>query len=80
MLGLTQQEIAARLREATALLSDSEAIAARLPAEARDAYFELVHYPVAITDAAGDLQVEERADPLPDGAAGWHTIRVSVQA
>jgi DMSO/TMAO reductase YedYZ molybdopterin-dependent catalytic subunit len=34
---------------------------------------------VRATDADGDLQVEERADPLPDGAAGWHTIRVSVQ-
>ncbi len=34
---------------------------------------------VRATDGAGDVQTEERADPLPDGASGWHTIRVSVQ-
>jgi DMSO/TMAO reductase YedYZ molybdopterin-dependent catalytic subunit len=34
---------------------------------------------VRATDAEGDLQTAERADPLPDGASGWHTIRVSVQ-
>lgn len=34
---------------------------------------------VRATDADGELQVEERADPLPDGASGWHTIRISVQ-
>jgi DMSO/TMAO reductase YedYZ molybdopterin-dependent catalytic subunit len=34
---------------------------------------------VRATDGDGELQVEERADPLPDGASGWHTIRVSVQ-
>ena len=33
---------------------------------------------VRATDGDGEVQVEERADPLPDGAAGWHTIRVSV--
>lgn len=46
------------------------------PAEL-DAGFHTIK--VRATDAAGDLQVEERADPLPDGASGWHTIRVSVQ-
>jgi DMSO/TMAO reductase YedYZ molybdopterin-dependent catalytic subunit len=35
---------------------------------------------VRATDGAGELQLEERADPLPDGASGWHTIRVNVQA
>ena len=28
---------------------------------------------------AGEVQTEERVDPLPDGATGWHTIRLLVQ-
>lgn len=34
---------------------------------------------VRSTDGNGDLQTEDRADPLPDGASGWHTIRLNVQ-
>ncbi len=34
---------------------------------------------VRATDGDGELQTEERADPLPDGATGWHTIRLNVQ-
>lgn len=34
---------------------------------------------VRATDGNGDLQTEDRADPLPDGASGWHTIRLNVQ-
>ena len=49
---LNETEIAARLKDCADLLRDSDAIAAKLPAEARDAYFELVGYPVAITAAA----------------------------
>ncbi|HEU5152626.1 MAG TPA: molybdopterin-dependent oxidoreductase [Iamia sp.] len=46
------------------------------PAEL-DAGFHTIK--VRATDGDGELQTEERADPLPDGASGWHTIRVSVQ-
>jgi DMSO/TMAO reductase YedYZ molybdopterin-dependent catalytic subunit len=31
------------------------------------------------TDATGATQPEERAEPFPDGATGWHTIFVSVE-
>ena len=34
---------------------------------------------VRATDGNGDLQTEERASPLPNGASGWHTIRLNVQ-
>ncbi len=30
------------------------------------------------TDANGELQSEERAEPLPDGASGWHSVVVLV--
>lgn len=47
-----------------------------LPVEL-DAGFHTVK--VRATDGGGEVQPEERADPLPDGASGWHTIRLSVQ-
>ena len=34
---------------------------------------------VRATDGDGETQPEERRDPLPDGATGWHTIRVTVE-
>jgi DMSO/TMAO reductase YedYZ molybdopterin-dependent catalytic subunit len=33
---------------------------------------------VRATDSTGAVQPEERVDPFPDGATGWHTITVSV--
>jgi DMSO/TMAO reductase YedYZ molybdopterin-dependent catalytic subunit len=33
---------------------------------------------VRATDGTGQLQTEERAEPIPDGASGWHTIQVRV--
>lgn len=30
------------------------------------------------TDGNGDVQTDERVDPIPDGASGWHTIPVMV--
>jgi hypothetical protein len=47
-----------------------------MPAELDEGFHTIK---VRATDGDGELQVEERADPLPDGASGWHTIRVSVQ-
>ena len=35
---------------------------------------------VRATDGDGETQVEERTEPLPDGATGWHTIRVTVES
>lgn len=35
---------------------------------------------VRATDASGYTQTEELARPAPDGATGWHTIRVTVDA
>ena len=32
------------------------------------------------TDGTGDVQTEERARPIPDGATGWHSIVVLVDA
>ncbi|MFD1812549.1 molybdopterin-dependent oxidoreductase [Rhodococcus gannanensis] len=33
---------------------------------------------VRATDAAGEVQTEDRADPVPDGATGWHSRSVTV--
>ncbi|HLM18169.1 MAG TPA: molybdopterin-dependent oxidoreductase, partial [Acidimicrobiia bacterium] len=35
---------------------------------------------VRATDGTGETQTEERANPAPDGATGWHTVRVNVAA
>jgi DMSO/TMAO reductase YedYZ molybdopterin-dependent catalytic subunit len=35
---------------------------------------------VRATDGTGETQTEERVAPAPDGATGWHTIRVNVAA
>jgi len=51
---LNEAEIDQRLRACAALLRDSDAIAERLPAAARDAYFQLVGYPVGVTAAANE--------------------------
>ncbi|MFT3992246.1 MAG: glycosyl hydrolase 115 family protein [Luteolibacter sp.] len=47
-----EAEAAQRLKAVGELKRDSDALAAKLPANARDAYYELVGYPVAITEAA----------------------------
>lgn len=51
---LNEAEIAARLKACDELLRDSDALSNKLPAEARDAYFELIGYPVGITAAANE--------------------------
>ncbi len=33
---------------------------------------------VRATDGTGETQPEERTEPLPDGATGWHTVRVTI--
>ena len=35
---------------------------------------------VRATDGTGETQTEERARPVPDGAAGWHNVSVRVSA
>jgi DMSO/TMAO reductase YedYZ molybdopterin-dependent catalytic subunit len=35
---------------------------------------------VRATDGTGATQTEQRADPVPDGASGWHTVTVRVTA
>jgi hypothetical protein len=52
--GLNEAEIRERLDACARLLSDSDALSARLPLAARDAYFELVGYPVGIAAAANE--------------------------
>lgn len=51
---MNEAEIHARLKSCADLLRDSDALAERLPAVARDAYFQLVGYPVGITVAANE--------------------------
>lgn len=34
---------------------------------------------VRATDGTGAVQPEERREPLPDGATGWHTVRLTVE-
>jgi DMSO/TMAO reductase YedYZ molybdopterin-dependent catalytic subunit len=31
------------------------------------------------TDGAGELQTDQRADPVPDGASGWQSLMVTVE-
>lgn len=52
---LNEAEIHTRLKSCADLLHDSDALAERLPVVARDAYFQLVGYPVGITAAANEL-------------------------
>jgi hypothetical protein len=35
---------------------------------------------VRATDGTGELQTEQRADPFPNGASGWQTLLVTVDA
>jgi hypothetical protein len=49
---LNESEIHQRLKEVGDLLRDSEALSARLPENARDAFYQLIGYPVAITASA----------------------------
>jgi hypothetical protein len=51
---LTEAEITARLDAYAALTRDSAAVAAVLPAEAQDAFFQLVDYPVSAAVAANE--------------------------
>ncbi len=51
---LNEAEIHSRLKACAELLRDSNRLAERLPIAARDAYFQLVGYPVAITAAANE--------------------------
>ena len=34
---------------------------------------------ITVTDGTGGLQTEDRAEPIPDGASGWHAIVVLVE-
>ncbi len=51
---LTEDEMHERLEAYASLLRDAEAVAARLPAEAQDAYYQRVGYPVAAAAAANE--------------------------
>ena len=51
---LNEAEIVQRLKACADLQRDSDALANKLPAAARDAYFELVGFPAAITAAANE--------------------------
>ena len=33
---------------------------------------------VRATDGTGEVQTDERADPVPDGASGWRTVQFTV--
>ena len=35
---------------------------------------------VRATDGTGQVQTDELASPAPDGASGWHTVDVTVEA
>jgi hypothetical protein len=35
---------------------------------------------VRATDRNGRTQTEERAEPIPDGASGWHSSQFTVSA
>lgn len=81
---LNEQEIHQRLKRCEELLHDCNVLAAKLPVESRDAYFELVGYPVAITVAANEryfraelarADVARGRDPAADRAASEEADR-----
>jgi hypothetical protein len=51
---LNEAEIHERLKACADLLCDSDSLASKLPAGARDAYFELIGYAVGVTAAANE--------------------------
>jgi hypothetical protein len=51
---LNEAEIQQRLKACADLLRDSDSLSGRLPANFRDAYYQLVGYPVAITAAGNE--------------------------
>ncbi|MFP5308092.1 MAG: molybdopterin-dependent oxidoreductase [Actinomycetes bacterium] len=62
-----------REAELTAPLSDDAWVQWRLDVDVPDGVHVLR---VRATDGTGETQTEEVAEPRPDGATGWHTIRV----
>lgn len=66
---LNEAEIHARLAACAELQRDSDALAERLPAAARDACFQLVGYPVGITTAANERYFRAEL-ARADGARG----------
>lgn len=72
-------------------LDDGEWVEAKLAAEAsvdtwrqwshewKDATPGLHTVTVRAIDADGEVQTEERADPVPNGASGWHRLQFTVE-
>lgn len=65
------EERAAELRAGYAeLLSRDARLSARLPAELRDAYFEMIGFPARVLGAAGQIFLADREDQLRGDTAG----------
>jgi hypothetical protein len=80
---MNEAEIHQRLEQCADLLRDSDALAAKLPANAQDGYFELVGYPVAITAAANERYFRTelaRADVARSRAPGSNHTAASAAA
>lgn len=66
---LNEAEIDQRLKACADLLRESDMLASKLPVTTRDAYFQLVGYPIAITSAANERYFHSelaRADIVRD--------------
>lgn len=78
---LNEAEIRARFDACAALQSDSDSLMERLPVASRDAYFQLVGYPVGITAAANERYFRSelaRADVARARSPEWN--RAAAQA
>jgi len=80
---LNEQEIVSRLDVFAALVKDATAVAARLPADAQDAFFELVGYPVQAAAAANERYFRAELARLQQArgdTTAAATFALSVQA
>ena len=81
---LTEAEISARLASYAALSRDAAAVAAELPADAQDAFFQLVGYPVSAAAAANEryflAELARLQKARGEDAAALNTFAASERA
>ncbi len=77
---LTEREIMKRLADYAALARDTDAVAASLPADAQDAFFQLVGYPIAIAAAANERYFRTELARLQNARGDTPAARDSFDA
>ena len=77
-LSLPPEQAAALERGYARLLADEAALAARIPADMRDAYVEMVGFPARVLGATGAIFMADRAAQLGDAPAA-HAAQIARQ-